>query len=157
MLTIFLLVLIFISFPNSYICSSRSVYEIETVIDRLIYKVDSAEDDNDPNLLKLSNQITNWETVLSNYRTHNEDMFAMFTFEDLQYRKMVSMFSKFKDDGVTVAQINDATEDLGSGTETRQDKDSRKDKFKRSFKKIDDAWKQFVTILMHLNGQIFTL
>lgn len=54
-----------------------------------------------PAARQLNYQINNWNSVLSNYRTQNNDATKIFTSDNLQFQNMVQMYKKFSFDGIT--------------------------------------------------------
>ena len=69
------------------------VVEIEMIINKLTALVSSASSSNAKKLTKL---VQKWNTVLSNYRSYNTDLTAMFTAEALQFVEAVNHFKAFQ-------------------------------------------------------------
>ena len=67
--------------------------EIEVIVDKLSSLVPYATPDD---AIRLNKLITNWNTVLSNYRSHNTDLTSMFSAEALQFSQAVNMFKAYQ-------------------------------------------------------------
>ena len=76
------------------------VIEIEMIVDKLssLVKYAAASDAS-----KLSKLIGNWNSVLSDYRSHNSDLTSMFSAETLQFNQAVKQFKDYQT-GQTDAQ-----------------------------------------------------
>ena len=79
--------------PGSITTYALPVMEIEMMLDKLTSLVvhASAKDAN-----KLKKLIGNWNTVLSNYRSHNTDVKTMFSAEASQFASAVNQFKAYQ-------------------------------------------------------------
>lgn len=86
--------------PGRMTTYALPVIEIEDIISQLarISKAlaVSATADDISAKLKIDKQMTNWKTVLSNYRGHNEDLTAMFTAEQRQFNDLAAQYKLWK-------------------------------------------------------------
>ena len=69
------------------------VMEIEVIVDKLTTLVPNA---NAKDATKLNKLISNWNTVLSNYRAHNANLTAMFSAESMQFAAAVKAFKAYQ-------------------------------------------------------------
>ena len=69
------------------------VFEIEVIVDKLSSLIPYATSDD---AIKLNKLITNWNSVLGSYRSHNADLTAMFSAEAMQFSEAVNMFKAYQ-------------------------------------------------------------
>lgn len=66
----------------------------------------------------ITNQIKNWETVLSNYRKHNSGLTEMFSADSKLFLNMLTSFSKFnKGGGVSKGEFEESFKSFVSSTD----------------------------------------
>ena len=61
-------------------------------IESLIGKLSELQSPDNSSAKNITKQISNWETVLENYRDHNIDRTKMFSAEDIVLNKIVNSF-----------------------------------------------------------------
>ena len=78
-----------------------AVNEIELIVQKLEEKlsdvntVEGRDDDGAALMANISRQVTNWNTVLQNYRNHTKDSVEMFHAEREQFNKLVNSYKDF--------------------------------------------------------------
>ena len=79
--------------PGAVTTYALPVMEIEMIVDKLSSLVPYASTAQATQLNKL---ITNWNTVLTNYQSHNTDLTSMFSAEAMQFAQAVNMFKAYQ-------------------------------------------------------------
>ena len=79
--------------PGAITTYALPVVEIEMIIDKLSSLAQYASPDD---AIKLNDLSANWNTVLSNYRSHNNDLTSMFSAEALQFSQAVKNFKAYQ-------------------------------------------------------------
>ncbi len=79
--------------PGAVTTYALPVVEIEVIVNRLSALVPYAEGADGQKIERL---ISNWNTVLSNYRSQNTNLTAMFSAETQQFMAVVKQFNAFK-------------------------------------------------------------
>lgn len=79
--------------PGAVTVYALPVIEIEMIVGKLTALLPSASSTDAGKLVKL---IGNWNSVLSNYRSHNSNLTSMFSDETLQFISVVNRFKAFK-------------------------------------------------------------
>ena len=95
--------------PASISTFALPAIEIEILIDKLTTLLGGKQ--SEENLLKLYKQISNWKTVLSNYREHNSYTVSMFSASTRQFIDVVTAFGKFQTGQYSIDDFQNA---LGS-------------------------------------------
>ena len=126
------------------------VYEIEDVgvrLTKLLYQIRNGTTTTETERLqqvedckKLEDRITNWRTVLDNYRKHNNDVVTMFNAEDVQFGGIVSMYNSFLDGGISAADVKSAVDDPTRGAYLSSEVGKAfDDHYKKAFQKRSNA------------------
>ena len=74
------------------------VFEIEQIISQLNIALRNSTlnfGDSVEIVTQLRKQVSNWETVLSNYRKHNSDLTSMFTVDNIMYLNMAKAYAQW--------------------------------------------------------------
>ena len=96
--------------PASISTFALPVIEIEILIDKMTILLSGKQSED--NLVRLSKQISNWNTVLSNYREHNVKTVSMFSEATRQFIDVVTAFGKFQTGQYSIDDFQNA---LGPG------------------------------------------